>query len=36
MITDFRTLEHGTTVREAANVLLATSQQDFPIVLGEQ
>ena len=36
MITDFRTLEHGTTVREAANMLLATSQQDFPIVLGEQ
>ena len=36
MITEFRTLEHGTTVREAANMLLATSQQDFPIVLGEQ
>jgi Zn-dependent protease/CBS domain-containing protein len=36
MITDFRTLEHGSTVREAANMLLATSQQDFPIVLGEQ
>lgn len=36
MITDFRTLEHGTTVREAANMLLATSQQDFPIVLGQQ
>ena len=36
MVTEFRTLEHGTTVREAANMLLATSQQDFPIVLGEQ
>ena len=36
MITDFRTLEHGSTVREAANLLLATSQQDFPIVLGTQ
>lgn len=36
MITDFRTLEHGSTVREAANMLLATSQQDFPVVLGQQ
>jgi Zn-dependent protease len=36
MITDFRTLDHGNTIREAANLLLATSQQDFPVVLGEQ
>jgi stage IV sporulation protein FB len=36
MITDFRTLEHGNTIREAANMLLATSQTDFPVVLGEQ
>ena len=36
MVTDFRTLEHGNTIREAANLLLATSQQDFPVVLGEQ
>lgn len=36
MITDYRTLDHGTTVREAANMLLATSQQDFPVVLGAQ
>jgi Zn-dependent protease/CBS domain-containing protein len=36
MITDFRTLEHGNTIREAANLLLATSQTDFPIVLGQQ
>lgn len=36
MITDYRTLEHGTTVREAASMLLSTSQQDFPVVLGAQ
>ena len=36
MISDFRTLEHGNTIREAANLLLATSQTDFPVVLGEQ
>ena len=36
MITDYRTLEHGTTVREAASMLLSTSQQDFPVVLGVQ
>ncbi|HYP06510.1 MAG TPA: site-2 protease family protein [Bryobacteraceae bacterium] len=35
MITDFRTLEHGSTIREAANLLLATSQTDFPVVLGD-
>jgi Zn-dependent protease/CBS domain-containing protein len=35
MITDFRTLEHGSTIRDAANLLIATSQTDFPIVLGE-
>ena len=35
MITDFRTLEHGSTIREAANMLIATSQTDFPIVLGQ-
>jgi Zn-dependent protease/CBS domain-containing protein len=36
MVTDFRTLEHGNTIREAANMLLATSQQDFPVVVGQQ
>ena len=36
MITDFRTLPHGSSVRDAANLLLATSQQDFPVVHGSQ
>ena len=34
MITDFRTLNHGNTIREAAQMLLSTSQQDFPVVAG--
>lgn len=36
MVTDFRTLNHGDTIRDAANLLLATSQQDFPVLSGEQ
>jgi len=32
MVTDFRTLSHGDTVRDAANLLLATTQQDFPVL----
>lgn len=36
MVTDFRTLSHGDTIRDAANLLLATTQQDFPVVHGEQ
>jgi CBS domain-containing protein len=32
MITEFHSLEHGDTVRDAANLLLSTSQQDFPIM----
>lgn len=36
MVTDFRTLAHGETIRDAANLLLATSQQDFPIVHGDK
>ncbi|MEO7651054.1 MAG: CBS domain-containing protein, partial [Bryobacteraceae bacterium] len=34
MITDFRTLQHGDTIRDAGNLLLATSQQDFPVMNG--
>jgi Zn-dependent protease len=34
MITDFRTLKHGDTIRDAAELLLATSQQDFPVLTG--
>ena len=36
MITELHTLEHGATIRDAANLLLSTSQQDFPIMHGEQ
>jgi Zn-dependent protease len=36
MVTEFHTLEHGKTIRDAANLMLATSQQDFPIVHGDQ
>ncbi len=36
MITEFHTLSHGNSMRDAANLLLSTSQQDFPVVLGEQ
>jgi Zn-dependent protease/CBS domain-containing protein len=36
MVTDFRTLSHADTVRDAANLLLSTSQQDFPVMHGEQ
>src|SRR5204862_3065341 len=34
MVTDFRTLQHGDTIRDAGNLLLATSQQDFPVMHG--
>jgi predicted transcriptional regulator len=34
MITDYRTLDHGDTIRDAANLLLSTSQQDFPVMHG--
>src|SRR5690606_4600016 len=30
------TLQHGNTIKEAADLLLATSQQDFPVMLGSQ
>ncbi len=36
MVTEFHTLGPGDTIRDAANLLLATSQQDFPVVLGDQ
>jgi Zn-dependent protease/CBS domain-containing protein len=35
MVTDFRTLQHGDTIRDAGNLLLATSQQDFPVMHGD-
>ena len=36
MMTEFHTLAHGSTIRDAANLMLSTSQQDFPIVHGDQ
>jgi Zn-dependent protease len=36
MITDFKTLSHGDTIRDAANLLLSTSQQDFPVIHGNE
>src|SRR5262249_15437159 len=36
MITQFHTLDHGNTIRDAANLLLSTSQQDFPVLHGAQ
>jgi predicted transcriptional regulator len=36
MITDFRTLAHGNTIREAGDLLLSTSQQDFPVMHGDE
>ncbi len=36
MITEFHTLQHGNTIRDAANLLLSTSQQDFPVIHSEQ
>jgi Zn-dependent protease/CBS domain-containing protein len=35
MVTDFRTLHHGDTIRDAGNLLLATSQHDFPVMHGD-
>ncbi|MBL8291706.1 MAG: site-2 protease family protein [Bryobacterales bacterium] len=36
MVTAFHTLPHGSTLREAAQLLIATTQQDFPVVHGDQ
>ena len=36
MLSEVHTLPQGATYREAADLLLATSQQDFPVVLGDQ
>jgi len=35
MITDYRTLHHGDTIRDAGNLLLSTSQHDFPVLHGD-
>jgi len=36
MMTDVRTLNVGSTLKEAADVLLDTSQHDFPVLHGDQ
>jgi Zn-dependent protease/CBS domain-containing protein len=36
MVTDFRTLPHGASIKDAADLLLATTQHDFPVVHGDQ
>jgi Zn-dependent protease len=36
MMTGYHTLSHGSTIRDAANLLLSTSQQDFPVMHGDQ
>jgi CBS domain-containing protein len=36
MVTEYHTLPHGSTIRDAANLMLSTSQQDFPVMLGDQ
>lgn len=36
MMSEFHTLNQGSTIRDAANLLLATSQQDFPVMHGAE
>src|SRR5256885_15010341 len=36
MITEFHVLGHGNTIRDAAKLLLSTSQQDFPVIHGDR
>jgi Zn-dependent protease len=34
MVTEFHTLSHGSTMKDAADLRLATTQQDFPVIHG--
>lgn len=34
-VTQYHTLAHGSTIRDAASLLLSTSQQDFPVMHGD-
>ena len=36
MLTEFRILEHSTTMHEAASLLIASSQNEFPVTHGDQ
>ena len=36
MVTEFRTLQHSSTLREAADLMFSTLQQDFPVLHGGQ
>jgi Zn-dependent protease len=36
MITDLHTLSYGNSIREAGDLLLSTSQQDFPVMHGDE
>ena len=36
MVTEFHTLTHDSTIRDALNLTLATSQHDFPVMHGPQ
>ncbi len=36
MMTEYHTLPHGSTIRDAASLMLSTSQQDFPVMHGDQ
>jgi Zn-dependent protease/CBS domain-containing protein len=36
MVREFHKLTHADTLRDAANLMLATSQKDFPVVHGDQ
>lgn len=36
MVTEYQTLSHGDTLRDAATALLSSTQQDFPVMLGNR